>query len=216
MQGKFDPRSSKNALLADHIGGNYIEKVVDDAVKFMTPYANNIILISKVNKETSVSSRIEFDILKYFIEKLNFMTGAVVQMGEYGGYYPMTFSNNSGHAKCVNISYHHGQWGGVVSKGTQGANRFGLIYPTADIFFSGHTHDGWILTIPRLVLNKNKKKVELKNQWHVKTGTYKEEFVDQKGWAVEKIVMPKHMGGALVEFTYRAKEDIKFDIKLLS
>jgi hypothetical protein len=216
MQGKYDPRSSKSSIMPEHIGGNYIEKVIDDAVEFMMPYAKNIILISKGNHETSVSNRMEFDITKFFLEKLNRLAGSDIYMGEYGGYYVLNFHYNESSKKSVNVAYHHGNWGGVVSKGTQGANRYGLIYPNADLFFSGHTHDGWILPIPRLVLNSSKFKVELKNQWHVKTGTYKEEYLDQKGWAVEKIVMPKFIGGALIEFTYNQKEDIKYDIKLLS
>lgn len=215
MQGKYDPRSSKSSLMSEHIGGNYIEKVIDDAVNFMLPYANNILLISKGNHETSVSSRMEFDIMKYFLEKLNFKANSNIFMGEYGGYYILNFQNLNGNKKSVNVAYHHGAWGGVVSKGTQGANRYGLIYPSSDIFFSGHTHDGWILPIPRLTLNTYKQKVELQNQWHVKTGTYKEEFVEQKGWAVEKIVMPKFIGGALIEFNYSQKQDIKYDIKLM-
>ena len=32
-------------------------------------------------------------------------------------------------------------------------------------------------------------------RWHLQLGTYKEEFADGGGWAVERIVMPKSLGG---------------------
>lgn len=215
MQGKYDPRSSKSALMAEHIGGNYIEKVIEDAVDFFAPYAKHILLISKGNHETSVSSRMEFDVLKYFIEKLNAKSGANVKLGEYSGYFQVEIDVND-YRRTVNFGYHHGAWGGVVSKGTQGANRFGLIYPDADVFFTGHTHDGWVLAVPRLRLKAQQEKMIVENQWHVKTGTYKEEFEDGKGWAVERIVMPKFLGGALTNLKLESKKPIKIDIKLVN
>ena len=54
--------------------------------------------------------------------------------------------------------------------------RYSAIMPDCDVMFSGHTHDGWIVTQPRLRRNEYKQKVEVVNQWHIKTGTYKEEF----------------------------------------
>jgi hypothetical protein len=32
-------------------------------------------------------------------------------------------------------------------------------------------------------------------RWHLQTGTYKQEFGGTGGWAVERIVMPKALGG---------------------
>ena len=38
-------------------------------------------------------------------------------------------------------------------------------------------------------------------RWHVQTGTYKEEFQEGAGWAVERIVMPKSLGGVWLRLT---------------
>lgn len=208
MQGKYDPRSSKQAIRSEHIGGNYIELVIQDACKFFAPYASRILMMSKGNHETSVSSRMEFDILKYFVEKLNRETGSDIILGQYGGYYSGTITISKNNRVGFNVGYHHGAWGGIISKGTQSIARYGLIYPSADIFFSGHTHDSWVVPQPRFVLNQASKKLETKIQWHVKTGTYKDEFSAQEGWAVEKIVMPKYLGGVIQKTKVITKSEL--------
>jgi hypothetical protein len=38
-------------------------------------------------------------------------------------------------------------------------------------------------------------KVWVEQRWHLQTGTYKHEFGGTGGWAVERIVMPKSLGG---------------------
>jgi hypothetical protein len=38
-------------------------------------------------------------------------------------------------------------------------------------------------------------------RYHVQTGTYKEEFEGGNGWAVERIVMPKSLGGVWLKLT---------------
>lgn len=213
MQGKYDPRSNKSALRVSNLSDNYIESVVDEAVDFMLPYAENILMFSLGNHETSVSSRIEFNILKFFVDKLNAKADTKIQLGAYAGYFCITY-NSYGRKRVVNFGYSHGNWGGIISKGTQSVSRYGLIFPDADIFISGHTHDGWVMTQPRLTLNKFSNKVDIKNQLHIKTGTYKEEFGSGKGWAVERIAMPKHIGGAEIEINV-TRDDISYTAKLI-
>lgn len=213
MQGKYDPRSNKSALRPSNLSDNYIESVVDEAVEFMLPYAENMLMFSLGNHETSVSSRIEFNILKYFVEKLNAKAGTNIQLGAYAGYFTITY-NNSGRKRAVDFGYSHGNWGGIISKGTQSVARYGMVYPDADIFVSGHTHDAWIVVQPRITLNKNAQKVEIKNQLHIKTGTFKEEFLGGKGWAVERIAMPKSLGGAEIEINVM-RDDVSYTAKLL-
>lgn len=203
MQGKYDPRSSKHSLIPEHTQGYYIDNVINDAVNFFKPYANRILLVSKGNHETSVSSRIESDILHTFVEKLN-ASGSQVYLGGYGGYYHITIGLKDGNKRTYTAGYHHGAWGGVISKGTQAVGRYATIYPSADVFFSGHTHDSWIVPQPRFILNTAGKRIDTENQWHIRTGTYKEEFEKQEGWAVEKLVMPKYLGGVIQSVNYRS------------
>ena len=56
MQGKYDKRSSKSDILPQHNKNNYLDAVIDEAIELLTPYAHNILLLSKGNHETSVSA----------------------------------------------------------------------------------------------------------------------------------------------------------------
>lgn len=197
MQGKYDKRSSKSDILPQHMQNNYLDAVIDEAIELLAPYAHNMLLISKGNHETSVSSRNETDVLKRLVDGLNIRTGSNIQLGQYTGYYTLCF-NYRGKRKSLQVGYSHGNWGGIITKGTLSVVRYSAIMPDCDVMFSGHTHDGWIVTQPRLRRNEYKQKVEVVNQWHIKTGTYKEEFENGKGWAVERIAMPKHIGGCLM------------------
>ena len=49
---------------------------------------------------------------------------------------------------------------------------------------------------------------------HVKTGTYKEEFAEGKGWAVERIAVPKYLGGCFVRVNFNKNKELTFDLNL--
>ena len=84
--------------------------------------------------------------------------------------------------------------GGPVTKDTIQASRKAVYLPDADIIVSGHTHDRWIFPITRTRLKDNGEQI-LRDQVHLKIGTYKDEFTHGGGWAVEKGMPPKSMGG---------------------
>jgi predicted phosphodiesterase len=214
MQGKYDPRKNKSAILPEHNGDSYIDLVINDTAQKMLPYAHNILQINKGNHETGVSSRIETDILQRLVERINTLAGSRIQLGEYMGYLTLSFSRNSAHAKSLNIAYDHGHWGGVITKGALSVVRHSSIYPDADVVISGHTHDGFIMNHPQLRMNEYKRKVEVRNQWHIKTGTYKEEFENGKGWAVEKIGMPKYLGSCFMTVYYNDKQNLEYTFTL--
>lgn len=88
------------------------------------------------------------------------------------------------------------------------------MFPNADVVVSGHTHDGWIMNHPRHVLSPQKGSVQIKNQWHVKSGTYKEEFEHGKGWATEKIGMPKYLGSCIMNVVYSREKELKYTFSL--
>lgn len=213
MQGKYDPRSSKSAILPEHNGQNYLDLVINDAAEKMIPYAKNLLIVTRGNHETSVSRRAETDIMERFIERLNLLAESQVQIGAYTGYLTLTFANGTTRRK-IDIGYSHGNWGGVITKGTLSVVRYASIMPNCDVMISGHTHDGWIVTHPRLVKNVHSQKVEVKNQWHIKTGTYKEEFDKGRGWAVERIAMPKYLGGCWMEVKTHKKRELKYRFSL--
>lgn len=207
MQGKYDKRSNKSDILPEHNKFNYLDAVIEDTADKLGKYANNILLISRGNHETSVSQRNETDVMLRLVERMNTLYGSNIQIGNYTGYYTIACHYAKGKSKhSTNIGYTHGIWGGIITKGTLSVVRMAAIMPDADAIFSGHTHDGWIMSQPRLRLNESAGKVETKDQWHIKTGTYKEEFDQGRGWAVQKIGMPKYLGGCWMTLEFK-KED---------
>lgn len=215
MQGLYDPRKSKSSIRPEHNKDNYLDIVISDTAEKMVPYANNIILMSRGNHETSVSRRCETDVLERFVERLNLLAGSNIQIGNYIGYYTLNFTYvNGGACRPIHVAYSHGHWGGVVTKGTLSVMRYAAMFPDADIMFSGHTHDSWIVTQPRYRMKINQDKFVVDKQWHVKTGTYKEEFEQGVGWAVERIGVPKHLGGAFTRFDFSKQKNTTFEITL--
>lgn len=214
MQGKYDPRSKKSALRPEYVGsGNYLDNVLDDATKFLLPYAENILLMGKGNHETSVSNRIELDILGLLVSRINDKAKTNIQLGAYRGYFTLNFIE-SGRHHPITIGYSHGNFGGNITKSSLSVSRNASIMPDCDIMLTGHTHDSF--HIPHAIYSREtqSKRVRVKNQHHIKTGTYKEEFDGGQGWAVEKIAFPKVIGGAFVQFKIRKEGRPKIRVSL--
>lgn len=204
MQGNYDPRKSKSDIRPEHNVNDYLDAVIESGAQYFLPYARNIMYFGLGNHCSVVSRRNETNILKRFVTRLNDLAGTNIQAMPYGFFLRIRMSNNKQKTRTTVFYAHHGQWGGVVSRGTQGANRYGLIAPDADVCFSGHTHDEWVMTIPRFRLKANGEVVNEK-QFHVKTGTFKEEALKMSGFHAEKIVMPKALGATLVNVKYEGK-----------
>jgi predicted phosphodiesterase len=213
MQGKYDKRSSKSAVRPEHNVTNYLDVVINDCANFLRPYAKNILLISEGNHETSVSEKHETRVLERLVERVNTLEGTNIQLGNYTGYYKLAFKYKTS-KRTLNVGYSHGNWGGVITKGTLSAMRYSAIMPDCELMFSGHTHDGWIMAQPRLRIGKQNNKVIVENQMHVKTGTYKEEFSEGKGWAVERIAVPKYLGGCFLKVNFNNRKELTFDLNL--
>ena len=81
-----------------------------------------------------------------------------------------------------------------------GGGRYASIAPEADILVNGHNHERSMVSHPCYRLTSSGKQ-RIAVRWHLQTGTYKEEFADGAGWAVERIVMPKSLGGVWLRLT---------------
>lgn len=189
MGGRYDPRRSKKLIRPEYNADNYLDLVIEDAAKKLQPYKDVIRMISRGNHETSIQRNLETDVLERLVTKLN-DRGANCFTGSYGGFIWLKFNSPNQNVNSIRIFFYHGKWGGVVSKGTQTSARLSPVVPDADIVVTGHTHDSWMMTIPRYKLTMSGA-IEIKEQIHLKTGTFKEEFADLNGWAVEKIAIPK-------------------------
>lgn len=205
MQGKSDRRSDKSSLKDRHLRSDYLNSLVEEAVEFYSPYKENIAYIGYGNHETSLISHYEFDVLSFITRDLQ-LQGSPVVKGGYRGWIKFMFERE-GHpgagTKSINLYQIHGYGGGgPVTKDVIQANRKAVYLPDADIVMSGHTHDRNIFPIERIKLTSSGKEIRA-TQHHVKTGAYKDEFVDiDHGWAIEKGMPPKSLGGYWIEFYY--------------
>jgi len=210
MQGRYDPRRSRNGIRPEHNKSNYIDLVINEAAEQLAPYAKNILFFGEGNHETKIREHIETDVLERLIERLNAANDTNIQKMGYHGFlmFKMTYLNKTGGTATKILSWHHGAYGGVVTRGTLGANRHGLVMPDADIIVTGHTHDHWSMEVPRFRLKQNGD-VKVENQIHLKVGTLKEEFATDGGWAVEKLVMPKALKGWWLDLIHYREQPTK-------
>ena len=211
MEGRNDMRRS-NTARTEHYAPNYLQKVVMDAAEWLKPYAKNIVMISNGNHETSVAKHTQVQTLTWLCYELRKQGSQVIE-GDYQGFFVVrTVYEYEGKNTYYpyKIFYHHGLWGGIISKGTQSVMRFGAVVPDADMIVTGHTHDQWMMLHTRYKLNKAYD-VTLEDQIHLKLGTYKNEFKTGNGFAVEKIGLPKPLGGWMVDF-YIERNDVKNNV----
>ena len=200
MQGKFDRRSSKSSLMDIHKIA-YIDDVIDDCSETLSQYNLSYILLDG-NHETSVLNRLETDPTRRLSNSLN-AKGINCTYGRYQTFIRFIFMKGRDR-KIFTLAFHHGAWGGKITKGVLSVIRYASIYPDADVIWSGHTHDGWYVTHPQYKLSRTGK-VSQRIQHHIKTGTYKDEFTKGQGWATEKLVMPSTCGGFLMNLKYHKK-----------
>jgi len=200
MQGKNDRRGSKASVRPEHQGSNYFDLVIEDTAKLLAPFAPNILLASNGNHETKIIEIHEIDPLKRVVEILRDKYGAKTQHFQYQGWIRFVFHRKEQAVRTCNLFFHHGAWGGVVTKGVMGGGRYGLIAPDANILINGHNHERTIVEHPCYRLQSNGQ-VRVERRIHIQTGTYKQEFESGAGWAVERIVMPKPLGGVWLKLS---------------
>ena len=178
MQGKYDPRSSRDSLRPEDKVENYLDSIIDHATEFYAPYAKNFIMIGKGNHETNIIKRHGICLVSSLVRDLNKDHGGNVSVGGVGGWVRFMFTVNKTKRKSLNLKYHHGAGGGgPVTKGTIQANRQGVYLPDADIVMNGHTHDSWVLPIARERLSEGGV-IGRDIQWFVRTPGYKDGYRD--------------------------------------
>jgi hypothetical protein len=205
MQGRRDRRGSKSSLRPEHAGSNYFDLVFDECAEWLSPWASSLALISDGNHETAVLGNQEIDPLENLTRRLRGY-GSKVEHLPYQGWVWLTFyrpgASRQGRTRRVTMFFHHGAWGGIISKGVMGGGRYASIAPEADVIVNGHNHERTAVSHACYrVTQRGQQRIQ--QRWHLQLGTYKEEFQAGSGWAVEKIVMPKSLGGFWLRCTPR-------------
>jgi len=207
MQGKFDPRSTKYEIRPEHVVGDYLDAIVRDCAKALEPYKNQIALVNPGNHETAILKRHETNLVQALVERLRDKKG-VAKMGGYSGYVRLQILDGGGKRRnSILLHYHHGfGGGGPVTRGVIQTNRMAVYLADADIVWTGHTHDHWMVPIQRVRLNQNFG-VEQCRQIHVRSAGYKDDYVDGiGGWHIERGGPPKPRGGLWIRLSLDKKK----------
>ena len=214
MQGKYDKRANKQDIRPEHIGHNYFDLVVNEAVEWWAKYAHHLLFVGYGNHETSVIKRNETDLTERFVSILNYKTGANVLNGGYAGWIIINVYRNPSTYLKFFIKYHHGHGGGgVVTKGVIQHQRMGAQVDGADVLWMGHVHELYHhVNIKESISRTMPYRTVQKIQHDIRTSTYKDEFEDGSfGWHIERGAYGKPIGGYLMQLKYdrNRKEQIE-------
>jgi len=192
MQGKYDRRSNKSDIRPEHQSGDYLDKLVETAAEWFYPYRNNLVLIGQGNHESSIRDRHETCLLDRLAYRLR-AEGGLTRTGGYDGWLRMHLDAN-GHRDSWVGYYHHGAGGGgPVTKGIIDFNRL-TEQVIADFFVMGHVHRS--MTVENVVRKLNEaNRVEIVERDYVRLSTYKEEASSGHGFATERMMGSRPLGG---------------------
>lgn len=205
MQGKGDPRGSKDDVRPEHNNARYLDSIVNTAIDWFGPYKDILTVIGYGNHETKIIKFKETDLLKRFVDFFNAKHGSNVILGGYGGRIIINANLATGgqtkRNRMYKIKYFHGSGGGgIVTRGEINFTRALETYEDMDMFWMGHVHENKETTVVREALNKNCDKIIHREIKLVNSGTYKEEYGDgSKGWHIERGAPPKPIGGRILD-----------------
>ena len=212
MQGKYDPRRSKNDILPEHNVANYLDAVVNTAIDYFKPYAHLIQFVGYGNHETAIIKNCETDVIERFVSGLNREAGTEIQVGGYGGWWVVRVELRKKVHSLFKIKYYHGSGGGgVVTKGVIQNNRMQVMIEGADCIWSGHVHELYHhadMAEELVFSHSGGFRVDTKYIHHVRTASYKEEYDEgYMGFHVERMRPPKPLGG--YELNFATRREIK-------
>jgi hypothetical protein len=205
MQGKYDLRSDTSACRPEHQQGRYLDSVISTTADYVAPHADMALLFAPGNHENSIRKRHESDMNERLVEALRHRRPADCQAyaGKYANWVRFVVRCKERRqlaAGSVVMYMHHGYGGGgPVTRGTIQTSRMAVYLPDADIIWTGHTHDEWIMPIQRARLSPHGRPY-LDRVMHIRSPGYKDEFSEQNGWAVEKGMPPKPKGALWLRF----------------
>ena len=204
MQGKADNRADTSACRPEHQRGRYLDAVINTTADYIAPYADMALLFAPGNHEGAVKRRCETDMNERLVEAAKVRNkGCQAYAGSYANWVRFLVRQR-GRRQLVGGSIlmymHHGYGGGgPVTRGTIQTSRMAVYLPDADIIWTGHTHDEWIMPIQRARLSLHGRPY-LDRSMHVRSPGYKDEFSEQNGWAVERGMPPKPKGALWLRF----------------
>lgn len=226
MQGKGDPRRSKDDIRPEHNNGRYLDSIIQTAAEWFKPYAKHLVLLGYGNHETGVLKHQETDMLRRFADVMNYENGANVQVGGYGGVFSVVLhSSTRGNKSSAQyaIHYFHGSGGGgPVTKGVIQDQRIMSSIEGYNCTWQGHVHELYHhVNMVHRYDGTNKRILQVPVD-QIRTATYKEDWDGGVlGFHVERGRGPKPLGGywldlELVRISSRAKGKEYDNVKVIS
>lgn len=217
MQGKFDKRGSKSDLRLEHVRSEYLNALVETACDDLLPYADLLTVRGRGNHEESIRKRSEFDLISMFTGYMQAKAGGntSVSAGGMMGFVLFNVVYAGTRRRAFTLAYHHG-WGGggPVTRGVIDTNRMAVYLADADLVWTGHTHDQWVMPIPKIRMNRTRTAIEHVEQLHFRTPGYKDEFADgHGGWHIARGAPPKPIGAAWLVFKYADRDTVTVDVE---
>lgn len=209
MSGRFDPRRSKHGVREeDALANDYLDSIVRHAAEFYAPYSKHFVLIGRGNHETAILKACETDLTERLCERMSQISGHRVYSGGYGGW--VRFITRRGNERhTLTLKYFHGSGGAaLMSFDTLKVRRSAAVTPDADVVVSGHVHKQWVMPLARerLVMDQKNPRIVSDIQWHIRTGTYKDEFEDgYAGFHVEQGRTPEIMGAVWMKLKFERR-----------
>jgi UDP-2,3-diacylglucosamine pyrophosphatase LpxH len=205
MQGKLDPRQAKDEIRPEYCNVHYLDSVLDDAMVFLEPYAQNIIMMSDGNHETAIKKRYETCPTSRLLHDLNRHNKKnKIAHGAYAGWLRYKFKESGSGNRPAFLKHHHYHHG-TGQKAKTAHHRRAMVCPDADILSYGHYHTWWSDIVARYRINRSGTIVH-DTQLHLGIPGYKDDVKQgADGWAVEKgnfTFMPKACGAWWLKFEY--------------
>jgi len=214
MQGKYDPRKSYDEIRPEDVGENYLDRIVDHAAEFYTPYAINFALIGRGNHDANILKRFSHDIVSDLAKQLR-KAGSNVVAGGYQGWVRFQFVMRKTVRQRILIKYYHGKGGtsAPVTKGVIDTNRQAASIVNADIVVNGHNHQNYVLPVTREYLTEGGK-IKRNYMWFARTPGYEDGYFGRNGYdgfAAQQLGAPHPIGCVWLRLTYYEKE-IKIEL----
>ena len=201
MQNRHDPRANYDHLEPFLKVDNYFDAIVEYNAAFYKPYAKNIVMIGNGNHESEVLKHHNISLVDRLVSDLN-REGGTIQVGGYGTWIRFMLKVSTRNLS-FNMKYYHGSGGEApVTRGAIQTNRQAVFLPDADVVWNGHSHQDYVIAVPRERLS-GKGKLYRDTQWHIRTPGYNDEYANGSGgWAVEKGLSPKSLGCVWLKFYF--------------
>jgi len=202
MQGRYDPRRSRNDIRPEHDHADYIDRIVSSYAEFCKPAAKNIAFMGRGNHELSILRHLETDVIERVCERLR-VNGSDVRSGGIGGWIIVQVWISKTARLSIPIFYTHGYGGGgPVTRGVIQTNRRGVVYGDARVIITGHIHEEWAVTICRDRLCVATGKTFQDEQLHINSATYKDEYDPvNSSWHSQMGRPPKPVGGTWLDIS---------------